>query len=420
MIDSRDLGCPLGWTTKKTRHIFSVLNGATPQSTAEEFWDGDIYWATPEDIGALSGKVLTDTRRKITAKGYKNSGTQLAPVGSIVLTTRAPVGNLALAGVPLCTNQGCRTLVPKQTNTNTDFFYYQLLARKEELEVLATGTTFKELGTDELKTFPLSEPPQETQVFISGYLDRETSRIDSLIATKERLIKLLAEKRRALINQAVTKGFNPNAPLRDSGVRWLGEIPRHWVTLRLALLFRERDERSEPNLPLLEVSINSGVVIREFFDDQIESVAADFNTYKVARKNDIVFNKMRMWQGAVGVSPQDGLVSPDYTVAAPIGALTPVYAGLLFRIEAFSAECARYSHGIVWDRLRLYWEGFRDIVVPIPPKDEQEQIVNHLYASTGEIDTLVKATESTVALLKERRTALITAAVTGTISLPEN
>ncbi|GAF78186.1 unnamed protein product, partial [marine sediment metagenome] len=243
------------------------------------------------------------------------------------------------------------------------------------------------------------------------------ARIDALIAAKERLLGLLAEKRRALTARAVTRGLDPNVQLRNSGISWLGKIPVHWKVRRIAWLFRERDQRNEPELPLLVVSINVGVVLREFSDERIESTAADFNTYKVARNGDVVFNKMRMWQGAVGVAPIDGLVSPDYVVAAPTGAVLPEYAELLFRTQAFSAECARHSHGIVWDRLRLYWEGFRDITVPLPPADEQTEIVSRVSSETNNIDILGVATEQTIALLKERRAGLIAAAVTGQIDV---
>ena len=256
-----------------------------------------------------------------------------------------------------------------------------------------------------------------TQRAIADYLDRETAQIDALVAAKERLMALLAEKRRALITRAVTRGLDPDVPLRDSGRAVVGASPAHWETRRIALLFRERDERGEPELPLLEVSINTGVALREFSEDRIESTAADFNTYKIARKGDVVFNKMRMWQGAVGVAPEDGLVSPDYMVAAPLGALLSEYAGQLFRTEMFSAECARNSHGIVWDRLRLYWEEFRDIVVPLPGLEEQRAIVAHIAAETARLDALAAATERSIALLKERRAALIAAAVTGQIDV---
>ena len=286
-----------------------------------------------------------------------------------------------------------------------------------QLELAANGITRFGIPKSEIGTMRLPVPPLAQQRAIADYLDRETVRLDALVAAKERVLGLLAEKRRALITRAVTRGLDPSVPLRDSGIPWLGKIPEKWKTRRVAWLFRERDERGEPELPLLEVSINSGVVVREFSEERIENTAADFNTYKVARQGDVVFNKMRMWQAAVGIAPHDGLVSPDYVVAAPIGALLPQYAGLLFRINRFSAECARRSHGIVWDRLRLYWGGFRDIVLPLPPADIQQEIADHIVEATAKFDALVCATERTIALLKERRAALIAAAVTGCIDL---
>lgn len=273
----------------------------------------------------------------------------------------------------------------------------------------------KRVPEEFVRDYRVLVPPIDQQRIIADYLDWETARLDGLVAAKERVLGLLVEKRQALITRAVTLGINPNASLRDSGIPWLGEIPAHWETRRVAWLFRERDERGEPDLPLLEVSINAGVALREFSEDRIESTAADFNTYKVARKGDVVFNKMRMWQGAVGIAPEDGLVSPDYTVAAPSGTLSSDYAGQLFRTEQFSAECARRSHGIVWDRLRLYWDGFRNIALPLPPQSEQRAILVYIENETGKLDALRAATERTIALLKERRAALIAAAVTGKI-----
>lgn len=310
-------------------------------------------------------------------------------------------------------------LRPDQENICGPYLFRCLQAKsvRVQLELASTGVTRFGLPKDEIGRLLLPVPSLLQQKAIADFLDRETGKIDALVAVKEKVLGLLAEKRRALITRAVTRGLDPNVPLRDSGLSWLGQIPKHWETRRLAWLFRDRDERSEPELPLLEVSINAGVVLREFSDDRIESTAADFNTYKVARNGDVVFNKMRMWQGAVGVAPDNGLVSPDYTVAAPLGDLSPEYAGLLFRTEMFSAECARHSHGIVWDRLRLYWEGFRDIVVPVPPVEEQRGIVSYIGAETAKLNALRTAAEKTIELLKERRAALIAAAVTGQIEV---
>jgi len=268
-----------------------------------------------------------------------------------------------------------------------------------------------------IRDYPTVVPPLSQQCAIADYLDREVTRLDALVAAKERVLGLLAEKRRALITQAIIRGLDSRTLLRDSGISWLGKIPANWEIRRVAWLFRERDERGAPNLPLLEVSINTGVVLREFSEERIESTAADFNSYKVARRGDIVFNKMRMWQGAVGVAPQDGLVSPDYVVAAPTGPLLPEYAGLLFRTETFSAECARRSHGIVWDRLRLYWESFREIEVPLPSTEVQAAIAAYISKETAKLDSIRSVTDRTIGLLKERRAALIAEAVTGQIDV---
>lgn len=286
-----------------------------------------------------------------------------------------------------------------------------------EVERRSVGVSYPAINASDLASIPVHIHEVNRQRAIADYLDRETARLDALVAAKERVLGLLAEKRRALITSAVIRGLDPRAPLRDSGIPWLGEIPAHWPVRRAAWLFRERDERGEAELPLLEVSINAGVALREFSDERIESTAADFNTYKVARRGDVAFNKMRMWQGAVGVAPQDGLVSPDYVVAEPTGALSPEYAGQLFRTELFSAECARRSHGIVWDRLRLYWEGFREIELPLPPMVDQREIVAHIARETGKLDTVRQATDRSVTLLKERRAALIAAAVRGQIDV---
>lgn len=181
--------------------------------------------------------------------------------------------------------------------------------------------------------------------------------------------------------------------------------------------YSERDERGQSELPLLEVSIHGGVKLREFSTERIEQVAADFNSYKVARQDDISFNKMRMWQGAVGCVPCDGLVSPDYVVAQPTASLSSEYYGLMFQTPALSAEAGRRSHGIVWDRSRLYWDEFRDISVPVPPLKEQIAIVEFVRAEVSKLDSFVTATKRTIALLQERRTSLISAAISGQLNL---
>lgn len=403
-------------TTVQLRHLFEIASGSTPESGNADYWDGDIAWITPEDVSRVDGNVLRDTRRKLTAEGYTNAGTMMVRAGGIVLTKRAPIGQLALLGLDACSNQGCFLLSARE-GIEPRFFYYVLANSEPLLQALGRGSTFMELSTDDLKALRVPALDYDQQVRIANYLDASVAKVDELLQSKQGLLEILAEKRKAIIATAVTRGLEPKVKLRDSGVPWLGEIPAHWGIERARWLFRERDERGEPELPIMEVSIANGVSVREFSAERIETTAADFGTYKVARKRDIAFNKMRMWQGAVGVSPTDGLVSPDYVVAEPSGSMLPDYAGLLFRLEVFSAECGRRSHGLTWDRLRIYWDEFREILLPLPPTKEQQAIIDYVVLESSKLDAVLGATERTLALLKERRSALIAAAVAGQLDV---
>jgi type I restriction enzyme, S subunit len=206
--------------------------------------------------------------------------------------------------------------------------------------------------------------------------------------------------------------FAPYPAYKDSGVEWLGQIPAHWEVKPNVGLFRERNERGRRDLPILEVSIASGVRLRQFSDTKIEQRSEDLEGYKVARHGDIAFNKMRMWQGAVGSTPEDGLVSPDYVVAIPHQDADSGYYASTFRTPMYMAEVYRWSHGIVDDRNRLYWDDFKAIRSPFPPPDEQRTIATFLDRETARIDALMAKKERLIELLQEKRTTLITRAVT--------
>jgi len=261
----------------------------------------------------------------------------------------------------------------------------------------------------------VSLPPVPEQRTIADYLDRETARLDALVAAKERLLELLAEKRRALITRAVTRGLNPDAPFRDSGIPWLGQIPAHWETERARWLFRERDERSETGEEeLLTVSHLTGVTPRSEKDVNMFE-AETTEGYKICHANDLVINTLWAWMGAMGVSPVHGIASPAYNVYTPCDRLDPAYVDALVRIPVFAKEATRFSKGVWSSRLRLYPEGLFEIWMPVPPLAEQREIVAHIERETAKLDALRTAAERTISLLKERRAALIAAAVTGGI-----
>lgn len=357
-----------------------------------------------------NNSISYNTAKKLRAFVFQKNSIVFAKVGAALLLHR-----FKLLGQPSCIDNNMMGFMVK--NDVLDQRYAMYAFSLFNFEDIVNPGAVPSLNEEQInnQTIPIAAIEEQRQ--IADFLDHETTCIDSLIDEKNNLLNLLTEKRLTIIESIVTRGINPMVKLKDFGISWLKDMPEHWEHSRVAYLFSERDERNQPDLPLLVVSINSGVTLRKFSDDRIENMAADASSYKVARKGDISFNKMRMWQGAVGVSPTDGLVSPDYVVAEPIAPMDVEYFGLLFKTPIFNAETARRSHGITWDRLRLYWEDFRDIRVPLPPVEEQTAIVRAVKEQTSKLDALKEATESTIALLRERRTALIAAAVTGKIEI---
>jgi len=299
---------------------------------------------------------------------------------------------------------------------------------------ITTSYTFRKLGEGSMQgtagqkrvtedfviNFLTPIPPIEEQYSLVDYLDRETTRTYALIAKYQRMIELLEEKRASLINRAVTRGLDESSPTKKSEIPWLKMIPSHWSIVKNGNLFIERDERGYPDLPLLNVSIHTGVTLREFSTEHIEQMASDWSTYKRAIKDDIAFNKMRMWQGAVGVVPTDGLVSPDYTVARPRQNVNPYYFSYLFRTDFYKNEINRFSHGIVPDRNRLYWDQFKQMPSICPPYEEQSRIVAFLDREVGKIKQLTGKIEKMISTLQEYRSALIGNVVTGKVNVQQH
>jgi type I restriction enzyme S subunit len=408
----------VNYAQRRLRFLFDTKSGSTPKSGVEAYWDGDINWITPEDLGKLEGREVYTTRRKISEEGYNNSGVSVVPAGSLVLSKRAPIGQTAILRVDATCNQGCFLLTP-QEGVEERFYYYCLLAQRPAIEILGRGSTFMELSTDDFRSIHLPFPSQSEQLLIADYLDRETTQIDNLIAAKEQMLTLLEEKREALISHAVTRGLDPNVSFKRSGLDWLGDIPQHWNIERAKNLFSVRDERSDSgDEELLSVSHITGVTSRA--DKQVYMFKAeDMTGYKRCTKGDFVTNTLWGWMGAMGVSPLDGIVSPDYHVYIFKGDLLPEFMELLCRSKPFVAEVVRWSKGVWSSRLRIYPENFFEIRFPVPPKSEQLELIDKVAKEDEKNKELKNALTDSIALLKERRSALITAAVTGQINIQE-
>lgn len=308
-----------------------------------------------------------------------------------------------------------------QPDIHPRFLLYSMLSPDfvGQVDASTFGAKMPRANWEFIGSMKLPIPDYETQRLIADYLDRETAHIDALVAEKEKMLALLAEKRAALISRAVTRGLNPDAPMKPSGLDWLGEIPAHWRIERAKNLFSIRDQRSETGEEeLLTVSHITGVTRRSEKDVYMFQ-ADDKCGYKQCFPGDLVVNTLWAWMGAMGVSSLEGIVSPDYHVYTSKGLLLPKFVEFLCRSRPFIAEVNRWSKGVWSSRLRLYPENFFEMRLPVPSRNEQREIVEVIEKEQQKAKELVDTLCRSIALAKERRAALITAAVTGQIPIDE-
>lgn len=273
----------------------------------------------------------------------------------------------------------------------------------------------KRVPEDFVKNFRLTTPQLEEQRLIAAYLDRETASIDRLISEKESLLKLLEQKHAAIVTQVLLEGLDARVPMKASGQQWLGDVPAHWGLRRAKWLFRERDERSVGgDEELLTVSHITGVSPRS--EKEVNMfLAEDMAGYKMCYPGDLVVNTLWAWMGAMGVSSRFGIVSPSYHIYTPAKQLSSDYIDPLCRSKPFVAEVTRHSRGVWSSRLRLYPEEFFGIIFPVPPAPEQAAMVASVSEERRRSQVLGDSVSRSIGLLKARRQALISDAVTGRI-----
>ena len=417
---------PKSWEVVPTKYLFNIVNGSTPKSGVAEYWDGDIIWITPSDLSKISNFEISDSGRYITEKGFNSCGTSLVPAESIILSCRAPIGSLAITTKEICTNQGCKALV-LNSKVNNKFIFYYFSVSTEQLNILGKGTTFLELSTDELSNFSIPNPSLQESEKIANFLDHETAKIDSLIEKQQQLIQLLKEKRQAVISHAVTKGLNPNISMKDSGVEWLGEVPEHWelVPLKYLCTFSGGGTPSKDNL-------------NYWTDGDIPWVSPkDMKTFWIKETQDYITEKAIKESSTNMVEPnsllmvvRSGILQRTIPIAinkVPV-TMNQDMKALKFGNRVLVEYIADLIHGNT-SELLLEWskegatvesiehEYLANSIVPVPPIEEQQSITTLVAKKMGVYRELTCKAESQIFLLQERRTALISAAVTGKIDV---
>jgi type I restriction enzyme, S subunit len=311
---------------------------------------------------------------------------------------------------------------PKTRETISDYLHWLFIStpfRKLGEAAMYGAGGQKRMPDEFVRNFKIAFPAVAEQKVIATFLDHETAKIDALVAEQEKLIALLKEKRQAVISHAVTKGLNPDAPMKDSGIEWLGEVPAHWEVARLRNLFRQEKRQGQFGKRVLSVYRDFGVVPKDSRDDNMNKTPDDLSLYQLVMPGDLVVNKMKAWQGSLGVSDFEGITSPDYMVFTPRKQGNSAFLHLLLRSQRMVGVYFSISNGIRPAQWRLEPDSFLALHVFLPPGHEQREIVSFVSERASRLDTLAAEAERAIGLLRERRSALISATVTGKIDVRE-
>jgi type I restriction enzyme, S subunit len=414
-------------STGALRYFTTIKNGSTPASGEPAYWDGDTAWATPDDLGRLNSNRISETKRTITPLAVAENHLNVVPAETVLMSTRAPIGHMAIAAVPMAFNQGCRALIPNE-RTFGPYLLYLLKSRVPELNASANGTTFVELSRDDLASVRIALPSLETQKRIATFLDAKTARIDELIAKKEALLDQLAENRRAIITQAVTKGLNPAAPMKDSGIDWLGQIPAHWSVIRLRFLLNEdtrnglyktKDEFSDGGVPFVQMGeAFRDIRFRGGTKDRVLTDAKEIARWSLQAGDFLIARRSIVFEGSGKSVLIEQLDEPHLFESSMIrirlsNRVLPKFLSNYFQ----SAVCRAFFLAITKQVTisGIDSQQLKDIPVPVPPDPEAREAAEYIDHASARLAELEAQVQLSLTRLTGYRASLITAAVTGQI-----
>ena len=408
---------PEEWNLRKIKYIFRISSGTTPKSDNLEYWDGDIPWVTPADY-KTENEYIYHGRKFLSKAGLEAANLQLLPVNSIVLSKRAPIGAVAITAAELTINQGCIAGIPID-DCSVRYYYFILSICTEQLNLLGSGTTFKELSAQDFGNFIVPTPDVAVQERIADYLDRKCSQIDAIIARQQEVIEKLKAYKLSVITEAVTKGLTPHAPMKDSGVEWIGEIPEQWETAsisRVATVVRGASPRPAgdpryfngqdvPWITVAEVTKDDGKYI---FSTESYLTKEGAECSRLVEKGTLLLSNSGATLGVPKVTLITGCIN-DGSVAFLDLNIEQMY--LLYVFKSRTLELRKQMQG--YGQPNLNTTIVKNIVVPLPHPDEQKSISEYLDKRCKAIDDTIEMKEKVVERLSKYKKSLIYEVVTG-------
>ena len=317
-------------------------------------------------------------------------------------------------------NSHLLVLRPIKKSFHPRYMYYQLDSTtfKHYTEIVKAGTTFFGISQVAVGRYIAIIPPLPEQKGIANYLDTKTAQIDRKIDLLTQKATKYGKLKRSLINETVTRGLDKTVAIKDSGVEWIGKVPEHWGVSAITNITNTVSTKNHPNEELLSVYRDYGVIIKSSRDDNHNKAGQNLSNYKLVEPGFLVINKMKAWQGSLGVSEFRGIVSPAYiTCKTDKKIVERSYLHHLLRCRNYINEYNRLSYGVRVDQWDMRYDDFKYVPVLLPPMDEQKAIADYLDTNTAHIDRIVTTINTQIEKLKELRKTLINDVVTGKIKV---
>ncbi|OGS94605.1 MAG: restriction endonuclease subunit S [Gallionellales bacterium RIFCSPLOWO2_02_FULL_57_47] len=416
---------PGHWGVKSIKWLSPVQRGASPRPIDDpKYFDdeGEYAWVRIADVSASDGE-LSETTQRLSELGSSLS-VKINP-GELFISIAGTVGKPCISAIKACIHDG---FVYFPMLNIPPIFLYRIFEAGVCYGGLGKFGTQLNLNTDTIGSIRIALPPDDELQDVLSFLDRETGKIDALIAEQRRLVELLAEKRQAVISHAVTKGLNPNARMKDSGIEWLGDVPEHWEVRKMKHLATRIASGKTP-LGGSEIYVDEGVMFlrsQNVYDEglRLEDVAYiseaidEVMSVSSVRPNDILLNVTGASIGRSCVVPSEFPAANvnQHVCVIRLRTLAQVpFVGLFFKSMPVKNQIAHAQNGAA--REGLNFDQIGNMSIAMPPSNEQKSITAFLDIETAKFDTLTAEAHRAIELLRERRSALISAAVTGKIDV---
>jgi len=410
---------PENWSAIRLKYIAKINADTIPETMDSNFQFKYV------DIGSVSFDKGIEYTEAYKFKDAPSRARRIARAGDTIISTvrtyLKAIDYVSGGKEGYIFSTGFAVLHPMKNLYDEFLFHYvRSNAFTEQVMINSLGMSYPAINSTKLGRLSCAIPTAEEQHSIVRYIRAESTKIDKAIAQKNRITELLKERKQLIVQNALTKGLDPNVKMKNSGIEGLGMIPAHWLVKRLKYLLKERNERSNTgDEPLFMVSQIHGLVVRSKFHAKAEIAESSVGN-KLVYTNDLVFNKLKAHLGVFFKSCNDfkGLVSPDYAVYCSNGIISDLkILELLFRHPAYISQFITRATGIVEGLIRLYTDDLFAIHVPVPSSDEQIEILNFISVHSAKYDKVIAAQQKQTEKLKEFKATLIDSAVTGKIKV---